>query len=148
MHRIISYIITLILFIPSCWAEIQYGYIKSNEVNVREGPGQEYEVIWRFIKKNEPVKILRDYASWFLVEDYEGDSGWVNKSLVVAKNKFIIVTKDNTLMYKDSSSQNKMIAKIASQVRCQLIECQKNNCKINCQDSIGWVEKKLLWGIK
>lgn len=143
MKKISFLLFTLLLNIK---ANAEFISIKASEVNVREGPGKQYAILWKFIKKNEPVKVIRRYNSWILIEDYEGDSGWVNSSLISSKNKFVIIKSNNTEMFNKPDPKSTIIAKIAATVRCNLLECKKNFCKINCKECSGWVNEKFIWG--
>ena len=35
--------------------------LKSNEVNIRRGPGKEYPILWQFQRRGLPVEIIAEY---------------------------------------------------------------------------------------
>jgi SH3-like domain-containing protein len=61
--------------------------------NVRAGPSTDATVIWQ-VEKYHPVKVIKKQGDWDLFEDFEGDHGWIEKSLL-ADTKCVIAKKDN-----------------------------------------------------
>ena len=50
--------------------------LRSDEVNVRVGPGVRYPVKWVFRQKAIPVEIVQEYDTWRKIRDWEGAEGW------------------------------------------------------------------------
>ena len=46
--------------------------IKSNEANARTGPGTNYPITWTFIKRYEPVEVIKEFQEWRLINDIDG----------------------------------------------------------------------------
>ena len=46
--------------------------LRSDEVNVRVGPGVRYPVKWVFRQKAIPVEIVQEYDTWRKIRDWEG----------------------------------------------------------------------------
>ena len=51
--------------------------IRVDEVNMRVGPGGSYRVAWVYRRKQLPVKVVRLMQGWRLIEDPDGDRGWM-----------------------------------------------------------------------
>ena len=49
--------------------------------NIRSGPGTLYDVLWN-AEKYYPIFVLKKSGPWYHFRDFEGDEGWVHKSLV------------------------------------------------------------------
>lgn len=118
--------------------------IKSNEVNVRQGPSIKSTIEWIFVKKNEPVKVTAEYEHWRQIKDVKGDGGWVHSS-VLSPRRFVIVQALSELT--KNSNGGKILAKIAPELRCEFKKCKDDKCLIKCQELKGWIDKKHLWGI-
>src|SRR5215471_20860346 len=71
----------------------RFATLKSDEVNVRTGPGSRYPVDWVFKRKGMPVEIVAEYEVWRKIRDWQGASGWVHQSLLTGKRSFIIPAK-------------------------------------------------------
>ena len=55
--------------------------ISSSTANIRSGPGTKHEILWK-VEKYYPILVERKSGEWYYFTDYEGDKGWVHKSLV------------------------------------------------------------------
>ena len=53
--------------------------LRASEVNMRIGPGTEYEISWIYRRKSMPVEILEEFSTWRKIRDWEGSEGWVHK---------------------------------------------------------------------
>ena len=71
----------------------RFASLRSDEVNVRTGPGTRYPVDWVFKRKSMPVEIVAEYENWRKIRDWQGASGWVHQSLLTGKRSFLISTK-------------------------------------------------------
>src|SRR5579864_875220 len=60
----------------------RFASLRSDEVNVRTGPGTRYPVDWVFKRKGMPVEIVAEYENWRKIRDWQGASGWVHQSLL------------------------------------------------------------------
>ena len=143
----IKYLIIIFILYTNCLANESYKFVstKSNEVNVHSGPGLDNQVIYKLIKKSEPLKVIREFEEWLLVEDILKESGWVHNA-VVSNKRFIIITKP-TYLYKQPLVSSKIIAKIMPEVRCAFCLCKKELCNIKCKKYKGWVLLEHLWGV-
>ena len=48
--------------------------IKSNDVHMRKGPGTEYPITWKYIKKGYPLKVVAEFHNWRKVIDYDNET--------------------------------------------------------------------------
>lgn len=55
--------------------------VGSSVANIRSGPGTKYEIIWK-VGQYHPLEIVEKSGNWFRFKDFEGDTGWIHKSLV------------------------------------------------------------------
>ena len=71
----------------------RFATLKSDEVNVRTGPGSRYPIDWVFKRKGMPVEIVAEYENFRKIRDWQGASGWVYQGLLTGKRSFIIPSK-------------------------------------------------------
>lgn len=64
--------------------------MRADEVNMRAGPGTRYPILWIYHRRNMPVKVLREFDVWRLVEDVDGQKGWIQQAILSRKRSFII----------------------------------------------------------
>ncbi|MGE4080829.1 MAG: SH3 domain-containing protein, partial [Reyranella sp.] len=53
----------------------RFASLKSDEINVRTGPGPRYPIEWVFKRKGMPVEIVAEYDNWRKIRDWQGASG-------------------------------------------------------------------------
>src|SRR5262249_10499346 len=75
----------------------RFAALRSDEVNLRVGPGTRYPIQWVYKRRELPVEILREFEVWRLVEDTEGIKGWVHQATLTGRRSFIITGGDATL---------------------------------------------------
>src|ERR1700716_2387538 len=71
----------------------RFATLKSDEVNVRTGPGARYPIDWVFRGNGMPVEIAAEYENWPKIRDGQGASGWVYQGLLTGKRSFVIASK-------------------------------------------------------
>lgn len=68
----------------------RFAAFRADEVNLRTGPGQRYPIDWVYHRRGLPVKIEREFDVWRLVEDADGQKGWVQQATLVGTRTFVI----------------------------------------------------------
>src|SRR5258708_4490879 len=53
--------------------------LRSDKVNLRVGPSEQYPIDWVFTRKNLPVEIVAEYGTWRKIRDIDGTEGWVHE---------------------------------------------------------------------
>src|SRR3954471_4195077 len=64
--------------------------LKSSDVNVRRGPGQEYDVAYTYVRAGLPVEITQEFDNWRKIRDSDGVEGWVFHSLLAGKRTALV----------------------------------------------------------
>jgi SH3-like domain-containing protein len=121
--------------------------LKSNEVNVRTGPGTRYPISWVYHRSGMPVEIVEEFDMWRKIRDTEGTTGWVHKTMLEGKRSVMIKGKSAQMVRNDHEKDAQAIMKVEPTVTAKLLECIKDWCKIKVSDSKGWIEKSAIWGV-
>ncbi len=120
--------------------------LKSDEVNVRVGPGQRYPIRWVYKRAHLPVEIIEEFAHWRKIRDFEGATGWVQKNLLDGNRTALIMDKPQNLYRKPQvSSQPTMRA--AAMVIGLLHECGPDWCELEIAGTKAWIRKADIWGV-
>ncbi|HLD77314.1 MAG TPA: SH3 domain-containing protein [Rickettsiales bacterium] len=153
MLKIIKIIVILILLPSQLFAmrkveeQNYFASLRASETNVRAGPGQHYPVKFTFKAKNLPVRVISEYDNWNEIEDYEGQTGWVNQSLLTKKRSLLIRTTQNFInMYSKSNEKSRVIYHLENHVIGDYIGCETRWCLIRINDKKGWVLKSAMFG--
>jgi SH3-like domain-containing protein len=123
-----------------------FASLRSDEVNVRTGPGTRYPVDWVFKRKSMPVEIVAEYDNWRKIRDWQGASGWVHQSLLTGKRSFLIASKAASL-HKTPSASAEVVAKLEPEVLGEIRSCSGDWCRVKTAVISGWIERTDLWGV-
>src|SRR5215475_8984538 len=124
----------------------RFASLRSDEVNVRTGPGTRYPVDWVFKRKSMPVEIVAEYENWRKIRDWQGASGWVHQSLLTGKRSFIIPAKTASL-YKTPATSAEVVAKLEPEVMGEICSCTGEWCRVKVSGVSGWIERTGMWGV-
>ena len=121
--------------------------LKSNDVNLRIGSSTNYPIILKYIKKNYPVEVSKEYENWRKIKDINGNEGWIHKTLIKGERFVIINNKENPQSLIYSKPEGKKIGQIGNLNIVKIESCLAKWCKINFGKYKGWISKKKIWGI-
>ena len=122
-----------------------YLILKNNKVNVRYGPGFNYQVKYIYKKKNLPIKVIDKKENFRRIIDFKKNSGWIHISQL-KKGKSLILLKDQILFSKPTR-YSKPIIKISKGRLLLVKKCQKKWCKVKTEDYLGWIITNNIWGL-
>ena len=121
--------------------------LRSNEVNVRVGPGVRYPVKWVFRQKAIPVEIVQEYNTWRKIRDWEDAEGWVHRAMLSSKRS-VIFRGRTTTMRRRSSDDAPAIARVGRGMVGHLERCTPAWCQVEVAGYKGWVRRDGLWGLR
>ena len=124
----------------------RFASLRSDEVNVRTGPGTRYPVDWMFKRKAMPVEIVAEFENWRKIRDWQGASGWVHQSLLSGKRSFIIARKA-AVVHKTPAASAEVVAKLEPEVVGEIRSCTGNWCRVRTSGVSGWIERTEMWGV-
>jgi SH3-like domain-containing protein len=124
----------------------RYVSLRSEEVNVRTGPGVRYPVEWVFNRRNMPVEVVEQFEHWRKIRDIEGTEGWVHQSMLSGK-RHAIVTGDVRSLRRRPEAGSPEVARLEPGVIAQLIECQGQFCRVEAGGIKGWLPRAEFWGV-
>jgi len=131
---------------PSGLPMPRYVSFKSEEVNVRVGPGKRYPIRWVYRRSHLPVQIIEEFAHWRKVRDFEGTSGWVHKTMVDGKRTALILGRSQNL-YKQPDTSAPVVIRAKPMVIGWIKECQPDWCRLEIAGRKGWIRKADIWGV-
>ncbi len=121
--------------------------LKSEEVNVRTGPGTRYPIQWVYQREGWPVEIIEEFDQWRKIRDMEGTAGWVHKSMLAGSRSVLVKGKDPRIVRADPDEKSHPLFKVQPMVLAKLAECQKDWCRVQVSTRKGWLRKSQLWGV-
>ena len=140
----ILFIIFFFINIVSANENDYYLILKNNKVNVRYGPGFNYQIKYIYTKKNLPIKVIDKKENFRRIIDFKKNSGWIHISQL-KKGKSIILLKDQMLFSKPTR-YSKPIIKISKGRLLLVKKCKKKWCKVKTENYLGWIITNNIWG--
>lgn len=119
---------------------------KSDEVNMRTGPGLRYPITWVFQRQYLPLEVIAEFEQWRKVRDIEGDEGWIHQSMLTGQRS-VITLQEMRNMHREPDSQSATLAYIEPGAQAKLVQCQKLWCHVEVDDIRGWLPRAFLWGV-
>tara|TARA_B100000214_G_scaffold348695_1_gene300962 strand:- start:8 stop:454 length:447 start_codon:yes stop_codon:yes gene_type:complete len=146
MAKIILISLFSIFFINSLFANTNYYLtLRSDTVNLRQGPSKDHPIKLVYKKKFLPVLILDKSYNFRKIIDHQNNSGWIHISQL-SKKKAAINNTEGIILFKKSSEFSKPLATLEKGRLCLVKKCKNEWCKIESGDYIGWIKKKSLTG--
>ena len=135
----------ILLFTVSSVGAASYVSVKGENVNVRTGPSTDKPVSMELFK-GYPLQVLSSQGEWLKVTDFEKDSGWIHKSLVVDGNTVIVNGTKSVNMRSEPSTKSSIIANVDRGVVLTKVEARGKWLKVKHSSGlVGWIYKPLLW---
>jgi SH3-like domain-containing protein len=123
----------------------RYVSLRSDEVNIRTGPGVQYPIEWVFTRRSMPVEVVEQFEHWRKIRDIEGTTGWVHQSMLSGK-RFAIVTGEVRGLRRKPEQGSGDAARLEPGVIGQILECQGQFCRIEAGGMKGWLARSEFWG--
>jgi len=135
-------VILLLLFSSVAWAE--RWAVGVSVANVRSGHGKNYDILWE-IEKYHPLNVFKKSGQWYHFRDFEGDEGWIHKSLV-RKIPSIITKKEKCNIRSGPGTGFSIVFTVEKGVPFKVIKRQGSWIYIQHADGDkGWIYKSLVW---
>jgi len=123
--------------------------LRSDDVNVRTGPGLRYPVDYIYRRRHLPVEVIAEWDTWRKVRDWEGAVGWVHQSTLSARRYALIMAPAGQLrtLKREPTAAAAAVAEAEPMVIGQVLECQPQWCRLDVQGRRGWLPRADLWGL-
>ena len=125
----------------------RFASLKTDEVNLRSGPGLRYPIEWVYKRRDLPVEIQREFEVWRLVADEEGVKGWVHQATLVGRRTFVVKAPERTV--RDAASgEAAPVARLKPGVIGRIRSCDANAdwCQVQVGEYRGWLPREAFWG--
>ncbi|AOF87380.1 bacterial SH3 domain protein [Hydrogenophaga sp. RAC07] len=119
--------------------------VKGSTLNMREGPGTHTAVLWE-LKRGYPLQITGRKGSWVRVRDFEGDTGWVARSLTGNTPHHVVKSKVANLR-AGPGTQHRIVGRLEYGELLRTREKRADWVRVERSEGVsGWIAKRLLWG--
>ena len=126
----------------------RFASLKSDQVNLRAGPGTRYPIQWVYNRRELPVEIEREFEVWRAIRDPDGVRGWVHQATLTGRRTFIVRGADATIR-SDRADTASAVAVARVNVMGRLRSCETGSawCEVRIGNVRGYLRREQIWGL-
>jgi SH3-like domain-containing protein len=126
----------------------RFASLRSDEVNMRAGPGTRYRIDWVYKRRDLPVEIEREFDVWRWVRDADGIQGWVHQATLMGRRSFI-VQKTQATLRSEASDTASAVAVLKPGVIGRIRSCPAASgwCDVQTGSYRGYLKRDAFWGL-
>ena len=129
--------------------------LKTDRVNLREGPSKDHRTAWIFQRAGLPVEIVAEFETWRRIRDAEGTEGWVLHSLLSGRRTALVMPwakgdQQPIPLYERADERGDVVARLQPNVIVSVKQCTGSWCRIvvaSSRDLDGYIRQDRLWGV-
>ena len=125
----------------------RFAALRTDEVNLRAGPGTRYPIEWVYKRRDLPVEIEREFEVWRLIEDSDGIRGWVHEATLIGRRSFEVNHGDATLRAEPRETAAP-VAILKPGVIGRIRSCAAGSawCRVQVGAYDGFLLRSAFWG--
>ena len=127
---------------PPYWASIASG-----EAMTRTGPGKNYPGVWLYKRRDLPVRVVKKYEHWRLIEDPDGARGWMLVTLLSDQRTAVVKKGDPRPVRTEANEGARMRYLAQAGVVGRINKCSGGWCRIVIGKRDGFIRTSDVWGI-
>jgi SH3-like domain-containing protein len=125
----------------------RFAALRSDDVNLRAGPGFRYPIEWVYKRRDLPVEIEREFEVWRLVQAPDGIRGWVHQATLTGLRTFMVQGADATLRAEPNDAAVPLaILKVGVIGRIRSCETGSDWCRLQVGTYRGFLKRSEFWG--
>jgi SH3-like domain-containing protein len=126
---------------PPYWASIASG-----EAMMRTGPGRNYPGTWLYKRRDLPVRVVKTYPNWRMIEDPDGTRGWMLVTLLSDQRTAIVKPGAPRDIHAEASSASRVAYRAEPGVVGRIDKCDSGWCHIAIGKRQGFIAQGEIWG--
>ena len=127
---------------PPYWASIASG-----KAMIRTGPGRNYPGTWLYQRRDLPVRVVKLYTNWRLIEDPDGVRGWMLVTLLSDRRTALIKAGQPRAIHEKKASASRVAYLAEPGVVGRIEQCDGGWCKFSVRARSGWIAQGDVYGV-
>ena len=127
---------------PPYWASIASG-----QAMTRTGPGKNYPGVWLYQRRDLPVRVVKKYDTWRLIQDPDGAQGWMLVTLLSDRRTAIVKPGEPRDVRANPSDTARVRYQAAQGAVGRISKCRDGWCRIDFAKREGYIHSSDIWGI-
>ena len=126
----------------------RFAALRTDDVNLRTGPGTRYPIEWVYKRRYLPVQIEREFDNWRLVRMPDGSRGWVHQATLTGRRSFDVEQQDATLRAEPREAA-RAVAVLKPGVVGRIRSCAAGSdwCRVQVGSYGGYLRRGEIWGV-
>lgn len=125
--------------------------LKADRVNMRVGPGLNYQINWLYLRDGLPMEIVQEFDTWRRVRDSDGAEGWINQALLSGRRTAMAAPwykgkQAPIVLYGEPNKNAGIVANVEAGAIGRIESCNGTWCEMHFGSYTGWMEQALIWG--
>ena len=127
---------------PPYWASIASG-----QAMTHTGPGRNYPNVWLYQRRDLPVRVLKKYETWRLIQDPDGSQGWMLVTFLSDRRSAIVKPGQPRPIRVGPYDTAKEGYEAEPGVVGRISRCNSGWCRIDIGSHRGYVRTSDIWGV-
>ena len=127
---------------PPYWASIASG-----QAMTRTGPGKNYPGVWLYQRRDLPVRVIKKYDNWRLIQDPDGAQGWMLVTLLSDRRTAIVKPGQPRALRVGPYDGAKVQYQAEHGVVGRISRCREGWCRIEIGNRDGYIAVSDIWGV-
>jgi SH3-like domain-containing protein len=128
---------------PPYWASLASG-----QALTHTGPGRNYPNVWLYQRRDLPVRVIKKYETWRLIQDPDGAKGWMLVTMLSDRRTALVKPGDPRAIRSDPNDDAKVRYMAEQGVVGRIDHCNGNGwCRIEIGKKEGYIRTSDLWGV-
>ena len=128
---------------PPYWA-----LIASGQAMTHTGPGRNYPNVWLYQRRDLPVRVIKKYETWRLIQDPDGAKGWMLVTMLSDRRTAMVKAGDPRPVRSGADDNAKVRYMAEAGVVGRIDHCKGNGwCRIEIGKKEGYIRTSDLWGV-
>ena len=127
---------------PPYWASIASG-----EAMMRTGPARNYPGTWLYKRRDLPVRVIKTYPNWRMIEDPDGTRGWMLVTLLSDQRTAIVRPGEPRAIHVEANETSRVRYRAEHGVVGRIDKCRAGWCRIAVGKRQGYIRTSDIWGV-
>jgi SH3-like domain-containing protein len=127
---------------PPYWASLASG-----QAMMRTGPARTYPGTWLYQRRDLPVRVIKKYETWRLIQDPDGTQGWMLSTMLSERRTAIVRAGQPRPIYANPDASSRVRYNAEAGVVGRIDKCRDGWCRITIGKRQGFIREADIWGV-
>ena len=111
------------------------------------GPGRNYPNVWLYQRRDLPVRVVKKYENWRLIQDPDGAQGWMLVTMLSDRRTAMVKPGQPRDIRVGPYDDAKVSARAEPGVVGRISKCNDGWCRIEVANRRGYIRVSDIWGV-